>query len=48
MPTDSPLDLAFAACEGRIGQVAYNAAKGATVGMTPIMVRDLGTLGIQV
>jgi NAD(P)-dependent dehydrogenase (short-subunit alcohol dehydrogenase family) len=37
-----------AAFEGRIGQVAYTAAKAGIAGMTLTMARDLGCLGIRV
>ena len=37
-----------AAYEGQIGQVAYSATKGAVVGMTLPMARDLSSLGIRV
>lgn len=37
-----------AAYEGQIGQVAYSATKGAVVGMTLPMARDLAPLGIRV
>jgi len=37
-----------AAYEGQIGQVAYSASKGAIVGMTLTMARDLASLGIRV
>lgn len=37
-----------AAFEGQIGQVAYAATKGAVVGMTLPMARDLAPLGIRV
>ncbi|MEP1472262.1 MAG: SDR family NAD(P)-dependent oxidoreductase [Halieaceae bacterium] len=37
-----------AAFEGQIGQVAYSASKGAIVGMTITMARDLASLGIRV
>jgi NAD(P)-dependent dehydrogenase (short-subunit alcohol dehydrogenase family) len=36
-----------AAFEGQIGQVAYTAAKAAISGMTLVMARDLGALGIR-
>lgn len=38
----------IAAFEGQIGQVAYSASKGAIVGMTVPMARDLATQGIRV
>uniref|UniRef100_A0A7S3L6T3 Ketoreductase domain-containing protein n=1 Tax=Amphora coffeiformis TaxID=265554 RepID=A0A7S3L6T3_9STRA len=38
----------IAAYEGQIGQVAYAASKGAIVGMTLPMARDLAPLGIRV
>lgn len=34
--------------EGQSGQVAYEAAKAAIVGMTPPLARDLAPLGIRV
>lgn len=37
----------IAAFEGQIGQVAYAAAKSGIVGMTFVMARDLGSLGIR-
>lgn len=37
-----------AAFDGQIGQVAYAASKGAVVGMTLPMARDLASLGIRV
>lgn len=37
-----------AAYEGQIGQVAYSATKGAVVGMTLPMARDLAAYGIRV
>ena len=37
----------IAAYEGQIGQVAYSAAKAGIVGMTFVMARDLGSLGIR-
>ncbi|XP_041348363.1 3-hydroxyacyl-CoA dehydrogenase type-2-like [Gigantopelta aegis] len=37
-----------AAYEGQMGQVAYSASKGAIVGMTLPMARDLSTHGIRV
>lgn len=37
-----------AAFEGQIGQVAYSASKGAIVGMTMPMARDLGSIGVRV
>lgn len=37
----------IAAFEGQIGQVAYTAAKAGIVGMTFVMARDLGNLGIR-
>lgn len=37
-----------AAYEGQIGQVAYSATKGAVVGMTLPMARELAPLGIRV
>lgn len=38
----------IAAYEGQMGQVAYAASKGAIVGMTLPMARDLASLGIRV
>jgi 3-hydroxyacyl-CoA dehydrogenase/3-hydroxy-2-methylbutyryl-CoA dehydrogenase len=38
----------IAAFEGQIGQVAYSSSKGAIVGMTLPMARDLAPLGIRV
>jgi NAD(P)-dependent dehydrogenase (short-subunit alcohol dehydrogenase family) len=38
----------IAAFDGQIGQVAYAASKGAIVGMTLPVARDLGKLGIRV
>ena len=38
----------IAAFEGQIGQVAYAAAKAGIAGMTIVMARDLGSLGIRV
>mmetsp|Transcript_12453 Transcript_12453/g.19279 ORF Transcript_12453/g.19279 Transcript_12453/m.19279 type:complete len:274 (+) Transcript_12453:88-909(+) len=38
----------IAAYDGQIGQVAYAASKGALVGMTLPMARDLATFGIRV
>jgi NAD(P)-dependent dehydrogenase (short-subunit alcohol dehydrogenase family) len=37
-----------AAFEGQVGQVAYSASKGAVVGMTLPIARDLASLGIRV
>jgi NAD(P)-dependent dehydrogenase (short-subunit alcohol dehydrogenase family) len=37
-----------AAFDGQIGQAAYAASKGAVVGMTLPMARDLSSLGIRV
>jgi len=37
-----------AAFDGQVGQVAYSASKGAVVGMTLPMARDLAPLGIRV
>merc|ERR1712038_2170530 len=37
-----------AAFDGQMGQVAYSASKGAIVGMTLPMARDLSTQGIRV
>jgi NAD(P)-dependent dehydrogenase (short-subunit alcohol dehydrogenase family) len=37
-----------AAFDGQIGQTAYSASKGAIVGMTLPMARDLSTVGIRV
>lgn len=38
----------IAAYDGQIGQVAYAASKGAIVGMTLPIARDLATMGIRV
>lgn len=38
----------IAAYEGQIGQVAYAASKGAIVGMTLPLARDLASYGIRV
>ncbi len=38
----------IAAFEGQIGQVAYSAAKAGIAGMTFVMARDLGSMGIRV
>jgi NAD(P)-dependent dehydrogenase (short-subunit alcohol dehydrogenase family) len=38
----------IAAFDGQIGQVAYSASKGAIVGMTLPMARDLGRFGIRI
>lgn len=38
----------IAAYEGQIGQVAYAASKGAVIGMTLPMARDLASIGIRV
>ena len=38
----------IAAFEGQIGQVAYAAAKAGIAGMTLVMARDLGSMGIRV
>jgi NAD(P)-dependent dehydrogenase (short-subunit alcohol dehydrogenase family) len=38
----------IAAFEGQIGQVAYAAAKAGIAGMTLVMARDLGSVGIRV
>lgn len=38
----------IAAFEGQIGQVAYTASKAAIAGMSLVMARDLGSLGIRV
>ncbi len=37
----------IAAFEGQIGQVAYSAAKAGIAGMTFVMARDLGSMGIR-
>ena len=37
----------IAAFEGQIGQVAYSAAKAGIVGMTFVMARDLGSMGVR-
>jgi NAD(P)-dependent dehydrogenase (short-subunit alcohol dehydrogenase family) len=38
----------IAAFEGQIGQVAYTAAKAGIAGMSLVMARDMGSLGIRV
>ena len=38
----------IAAFEGQIGQVAYSAAKAGIAGMSLVMARDMGSLGIRV
>lgn len=38
----------IAAFDGQMGQVAYSASKGAIVGMTLPMARDLASQGIRV
>jgi len=38
----------IAAMEGQVGQLAYSASKGAVVGMTLPMARDLASYGIRV
>ena len=38
----------IAAFDGQIGQVAYSASKGAIVGMTLPIARDLSTVGIRI
>ena len=38
----------IAAYDGQVGQVAYAASKGAVVGMTLPMARDLAPIGIRV
>jgi len=58
MATNNPNDIgergviintaSVAAIEGQIGQVAYSASKGAVVGMTLPIARDLAPLGIRV
>jgi len=37
----------IAGFEGQIGQVPYSAAKGGIIGMTLVIARDLGPLGIR-
>jgi 3-hydroxyacyl-CoA dehydrogenase/3-hydroxy-2-methylbutyryl-CoA dehydrogenase len=37
-----------AAYDGQVGQVAYSASKGAVVGMTLPMARDLAGVGVRV
>jgi NAD(P)-dependent dehydrogenase (short-subunit alcohol dehydrogenase family) len=37
----------IAGFEGQVGQVAYSAAKGGIIGMTLVLARDLGPLGIR-
>jgi NAD(P)-dependent dehydrogenase (short-subunit alcohol dehydrogenase family) len=38
----------IAAYEGQVGQLAYSASKGAIVGMTLPMARDLASYGVRV
>ena len=38
----------IAAVEGQVGQVAYSASKGAIVGMTLPVARDLAAVGVRV
>lgn len=42
------MTASVAAFDGQIGQVAYSASKGAIVGMTLPMARDLSTVGVRV
>jgi NAD(P)-dependent dehydrogenase (short-subunit alcohol dehydrogenase family) len=42
------MTASLAAFEGQIGQVAYSASKGAIVGMTLPLARDLGAIGVRV
>lgn len=42
------MTASVAAFDGQVGQVAYSASKGAVVGMTLPMARDLAGLGIRV
>ena len=42
------MTASVAAFDGQIGQVAYSASKGAIVGMTLPLARDLGAVGIRV
>jgi NAD(P)-dependent dehydrogenase (short-subunit alcohol dehydrogenase family) len=42
------MTASVAAFDGQVGQVAYSASKGAVVGMTLPMARDLASLGIRV
>ena len=42
------MTASVAAFDGQIGQVAYSASKGAIVGMTLPMARDLSALGVRV
>ncbi len=42
------MTASVAAYDGQVGQVAYSASKGAVVGMTLPMARDLASLGIRV
>jgi NAD(P)-dependent dehydrogenase (short-subunit alcohol dehydrogenase family) len=42
------MTASVAAFDGQIGQVAYSASKGAIVGMTLPLARDLGAVGVRV
>ena len=42
------MTASVAAFDGQIGQVAYSASKGAIVGMTLPMARDLSSIGVRV
>jgi NAD(P)-dependent dehydrogenase (short-subunit alcohol dehydrogenase family) len=42
------MTASVAAFDGQVGQIAYSASKGAVVGMTLPMARDLAGLGIRV
>ena len=42
------MTASVAAFDGQVGQVAYSASKGAVVGMTLPMARDLASVGIRV
>lgn len=42
------MTASVAAFDGQIGQVAYSASKGAIVGMTLPMARDLSAIGVRV
>jgi NAD(P)-dependent dehydrogenase (short-subunit alcohol dehydrogenase family) len=42
------MTASVAAFDGQVGQIAYSASKGAVVGMTLPMARDLAPLGIRV
>jgi NAD(P)-dependent dehydrogenase (short-subunit alcohol dehydrogenase family) len=42
------MTASVAAFDGQVGQIAYSASKGAVVGMTLPMARDLASVGIRV